>query len=78
MHHDNAIQAAFGTALRTRRLKTNLSQERLAQLAGLNRTYVGDVERGERNIALVNIVKLSEALGVRLSDFFREVEKHLD
>ena len=77
MHRDETIRRAFGDALRELRTRAGISQEKLAEKARLNRTYVGDVERGERNIAIVNIVKLCRALGVRLSEFFRDVEKHL-
>ena len=58
------ILRQFGTALKSERLKANLSQEALAELADLDRTYVGGVERGERNVALLNIVRLAKALGV--------------
>lgn len=74
MKRDDRIKVAFGAALRRLRTRAGLSQEALAAKAGLNRTYVGDVERGERNIALVNMHKLARALGVRLSDMLREME----
>ena len=77
MQRDDPIKIAFGTALRTLRTKTGQSQEQLAAKAKLNRTYVGDVERGERNIAIINMQKLAKALGVRLSELVREMEKHL-
>jgi len=48
------------------RLRKGISQEKLAELAGLHRTYVSSVERGERNISLVNIHRLAEALEVKL------------
>ncbi|HEU0012666.1 MAG TPA: helix-turn-helix transcriptional regulator [Longimicrobium sp.] len=61
------ILKQFGETLRSYRLEADLSQERLAANAGLDRTYVGGAERGERNVALVNIVRLGQALGVRPS-----------
>jgi transcriptional regulator with XRE-family HTH domain len=57
----------FGNRLRELRVQRKLSQEKLAELADLHRNYVGGIERGERNVALVNIVKLAHALAVRPS-----------
>ncbi len=54
--------------LRLIRARKGISQEALADLAGLHRTYVGSVERGERNISIDNIVKLANALGVLAAD----------
>jgi len=54
----------FGDAVRYYRKKSEYSQEKLAQICGLDRTYIGSVERGERNISLDNIVKIATALGV--------------
>ena len=56
----------FGENLRQLRTTQGLSQESLAHLSGLHRTYIGSVERGERNISLVNIVRLAKALGVEV------------
>lgn len=61
----------FGNRLREVRQKTGISQESLAELAGLHRTYVGSVERGERNISLLNIKKLADALNVTPADLLR-------
>lgn len=66
----DAVQAAFGRRLRTLRTKQGLSQEELAVRAGLHRTYVGSVERGERNISLVNIHVLAGALTVEVCALF--------
>lgn len=54
---------AFGQAVRSYRAKARLSQEELAHLSGLHRTYVGSVERGERNLSLKNIHVLAASLG---------------
>lgn len=49
-----------------------MSQERLAQLAGVNRSYISDLEQGGRNLSLANIEKLTRALDMSISDFFSE------
>ena len=72
------IKTAFGIAVRSLRLERGLSQEKLAELSDIHRTYIGDVERGTRNIALMNMAKISDALGVKLSDLIRRMEKSGD
>ena len=62
------VKSRFGRRVREIRLGKGLSQEALAHEAGLDRTYVGGVERGERNISLINIHKLANALGVQMRD----------
>ena len=54
----------FGKRVRQLRTKRGWSQEELAHRAGLDRTYIGGIERGERNVALLNICRIAESLGV--------------
>lgn len=63
----------FGLRVRFFRLRLQLSQDELARKADLHRTYVGAVERGERNICLTNIFRLADALGVETKDLFEEI-----
>jgi transcriptional regulator with XRE-family HTH domain len=62
------VQLRFGERLREVRQRRAISQEKLAELAGLHRTYVSSIERGERNVSLVNIERLAAALGVRMAE----------
>lgn len=64
------IQHSFGLKVRNLRNRIGFTQEELAHKCGLDRTYIGGVERGERNVSLVNIHKLAEALNVNVKDFF--------
>lgn len=63
----------FGERVRALRQAANLSQEELAEACGLHRTYVGAVERGERNISLLNIIVLSRALRIKPSSLLEDV-----
>ncbi|MGH9892357.1 MAG: helix-turn-helix domain-containing protein [bacterium] len=68
MHTDAArIRKALGAEVRRRRLRLGLTQEKLAERAQLHPTYVGAIERGERNVSLHNIVRLSRALQTKPS-----------
>ena len=66
---------AFGFALRTFRKRANFSQEALAYRCGLHRTYIGSVERGERNVSLLNIHILAGALGIPASTLINLAEQ---
>lgn len=74
--HDELV--AFGDNVREARRLVGISQERLADLAGLHRTYVGGVERGERNISLMNICRLALALGVSPKALLKDVCQDLN
>ena len=67
------ILKRFGARVRELRLEMGLSQERFAAKCKLDRTYVGSVERGERNIALRNIEKISKALGISISELTKRL-----
>jgi transcriptional regulator with XRE-family HTH domain len=56
------LQRTFGTNVRDKRIRLGLSQEELSDRSGLHRTYIGSVERGERNVSLENIFVLAQAL----------------
>jgi transcriptional regulator with XRE-family HTH domain len=66
---------AFGIALRIFRQRAGLSQDALADIAGLHRTYVGSVERGERNVSLLNIHVLAGALKITASELMATSEQ---
>ncbi len=68
------LKLEFGKNIKSFRQKASLSQEQLADLASLHRTYIGSVERGERNISLENIVQIARALGVEASDLMKDIE----
>ena len=70
------IRAAYGKAVRTIRQDKKISQEELADLCGLHRTYISDVELGKRNVSLENIDKIAQALQVKKSELFVEVEQY--
>ncbi|MGH2846147.1 MAG: helix-turn-helix domain-containing protein [Thermoleophilaceae bacterium] len=67
--------AALGRAVRELRLQRGMSQEGLADRSDLHRTYVGGIERGERNVSFGNLLRLADALDVRLSDLVARSER---
>lgn len=62
----------FGIALRQARLRLEISQEELAARAGMHRTYVGQVESGQRNVAIDNLEKLADAVSLPLAEMLKE------
>ena len=70
-----AARRIFAENLRKARLAKKLSQEDLAELSGLHRTYVGSVERAERNVSIDNMERLAVALGVELPELLRESKR---
>ena len=71
------IAEAFGVAVREERKKLGISQEKFGELVGVHRTYIGMIERGEKNITLSNILKVSRALGLTASELLRLTEERL-
>lgn len=72
----NDIQVLFGRAIRKFRIEKQISQESFADMCGLHRTYISDIERGLRNVSIENIEKMATALDMRISDIFKEVENY--
>ena len=69
------VRERFGFAVKTRREELALTQEDLADKAGIHRTYLSDVERGSRNLSLINIERVAAALTLPISELFRLVER---
>ena len=66
----STVQERFGKRLKEVRQEQSFTQEELAHKAGLNRTYIGDIERGEKNLTLESMDRLAIALGIKIRDFF--------
>jgi transcriptional regulator with XRE-family HTH domain len=69
------IRERFGYAVKFRREELGLTQEDLADKAGIHRTYLSDVERGSRNLSLINIERLAASLALTISQLFLIVER---
>lgn len=67
-HRQNPLLVALGNAIRRERIEQGISQERLALLAEVDRSYVGRVERGDNNVAILTLARLADALKVSLAD----------
>jgi transcriptional regulator with XRE-family HTH domain len=68
--NENNINVLFGKRIRQLRMQKGLSQEELGYEAGLHRTYIGQIERAEKNITLKNIAKIAKELDVNISELF--------
>ncbi len=65
---------ALGHAIRQKRVESGMSQEAFAEKVGVHRTYIGSVERGERNVSLDNILRIATSLGLRASELLALAE----
>lgn len=74
MKIDSAILKLFGDKVRELRKEKGLSQEELADKAGLHRTYIGMIERSEKNITLINIEKIAIALEISVAKLFENIK----
>ena len=70
----NCILNKFGNRVRALRHKAGISQGKLAELAEMHRTYVSGIERGGRNVSLVNIIRLAKALGMSVSELMEGID----
>jgi len=70
------LPSIFGVTVRLLRQKAGLSQEKFADLCGLHRTYIGSIERGEKNVTLQTAKKIADVLNMKLSDLIVEMESN--
>jgi len=71
----NAVLKKFGAAVRRYRRIAGLTQEEFADICELDRSYLGGVERGERNLTLINVIKICDALKVNASEMLADLNK---
>jgi transcriptional regulator with XRE-family HTH domain len=69
------IRVRFGFAVKDRREALGLTQEEFADRAGIHRTYISDIERGTRNLSLINIERVASALSLKISELFQLIER---
>lgn len=74
MISDSEILIKFGERVRDLRKQKDISQEELAHKADLHRTYIGMIERAEKNLTLLNIERIAKALEVNISELFKDLE----
>jgi transcriptional regulator with XRE-family HTH domain len=73
MHRRRTILKRFGVVIRSYRRKMGLTQFELGNLVGIHRTYVGAIERGERNLTIMKVCEIAEVLGKDLSVIWKEI-----
>ena len=78
MIDEGNIKTAFGLGLRRFRLEREISQEKFAEMADLHQTYISDIERGRRNVSLVNIVRLADALNITPSELLEPLQSAIE
>lgn len=74
MNRKHPLLVELGNNIRKARLSNGLPQEKLADLSGLDRTYIGGIERGERNVAVINLIRIANALNLDLTSLFPSAE----
>ena len=72
---ESDVRKRFGAIVRGRRKAQSYSQESFADACGLHRTYIGAIERGERNVSIDNIARIAETLGLDIADLFPKAKK---
>ncbi|MCJ7450021.1 MAG: helix-turn-helix domain-containing protein [Bacteroidales bacterium] len=70
------LQRVFGKVIKELRLQKKISQEKLAFDSDIDRTYISDIEKGDRNVSLLIIYRIAKALQISLSDLFKKIEDH--
>ncbi len=71
---ENLTLQKFGVRIKELRANVGISQEKLAELSELHRTYISGIERGERNVSLININLIANALNISLSELFKGID----
>ena len=72
------LQKVLGSRIREFRLKKGFSQESFADHCGLHRTYMGGIERGERNLTIQTVLTVAKGLGITISELFSGIEKQVE
>lgn len=78
MKRDDALLRLLGKIIAAKRQELGISQEELAHRSSINRTYLGDIERGARNLAILNFIKIAKGLGMTPSKLLEAVEKEFN